>query len=258
MTTAAEDPVLVTERDHAEAARIATVAGELLVALRTRMVGEGAPAALLKHAGDRDAHDLIMHELAAAFPADAVLSEEGADRAERLTSPRTWIVDPLDGTREFSEHPRSDWAVHVALVVAERVVAGAVALPAMGLTLSTHRPPVLPPRREGPPRLIVSRSRPPAAAMIIAEALGAELLAMGSAGAKAMAVVLGEADIYAHSGGQYEWDSCAPVAVAAAAGLHVSRIDGSELRYNQADPYLPDLLICRPELAEEALRAVAG
>jgi 3'(2'), 5'-bisphosphate nucleotidase len=258
VTTAAEDPVLVTERDHAEAARIATVAGELLVALRTRMVGEGAPAALLKHAGDRDAHDLIMHELAAAFPADAVLSEEGADRAERLTSPRTWIVDPLDGTREFSEHPRSDWAVHVALVVAERVVAGAVALPAMGLTLSTHRPPVLPPRREGPPRLIVSRSRPPAAAMIIAEALGAELLAMGSAGAKAMAVVLGEADIYAHSGGQYEWDSCAPVAVAAAAGLHVSRIDGSELRYNQADPYLPDLLICRPELAEEALRAVAG
>ena len=94
--------------------------------------------------------------------------------------------------------------------------------------------------------------------MIVAEALGAELVAMGSAGAKAMAVVLGHADIYAHSGGQYEWDSCAPVAVAKAAGLHVSRIDGSELRYNQPDPYLPDLLICRPELAAEVLRALAG
>ncbi len=257
--TAADDPTaLVTERDHAEAARIATLAGELLVELRTRLVGEGAPVSMLKHAGDRGAHDRIMDELHRTFPGDAILSEEGADRAERLTSPRTWIVDPLDGTREFGEHPRTDWAVHVALVVAERVVAGAVALPAMRLTLSTGRPPVLPPRREGPPRLIVSRSRPPVAAMIVAEAMGAELLAMGSAGAKAMAVVLGEADIYAHSGGQYEWDSCAPAAVAMAAGLHVSRIDGSELRYNQPDPYLPDLLICRPELAEEALRALAG
>ncbi|CAB5023727.1 unannotated protein [freshwater metagenome] len=128
----------------------------------------------------------------------------------------------------------------------------------MGLTLSTYRPNSLTPPYVGPPRLIVSRSRPPVAAMIVAEAMGAQLIAMGSAGAKAMAVVLGHADIYAHSGGQYEWDSCAPVAVAAAAGLHVSRIDGSPLRYNQPDPYLPDLLICRPEMAAEALRALNG
>jgi 3'(2'), 5'-bisphosphate nucleotidase len=213
---------------------------------------------MLKHAGDRGAHDLIMAELAVSFPDDAVLSEEGVDRPERLRATRTWIVDPLDGTREFGEHPRPDWAVHVALVIDERPVAGAVALPAMGLTLSTHLAPSLQPSHDGPPRLIVSRSRPPVAAMIVAEAMGAQLIAMGSAGAKAMAVVLGQADIYAHSGGQYEWDSCAPVAVAAAAGLHVSRIDGSPLRYNQPDPYLPDLLICRPEMAAEALRALNG
>jgi 3'(2'), 5'-bisphosphate nucleotidase len=243
-------------RDHAEAARIATLAGETLVQIRERMVAEGTTSGMLKYAGDRTAHELIMRELAAAFPDDAVLSEEGADLDERLTAARTWIVDPLDGTREFSEPPRHDWAVHVALVVDQTPVAGAVALPALGRTLSTAEPPVVPPRRDGPPRLIVSRSRPPAAAMIVARELGAELLAMGSAGAKAMAVVLGEADIYAHSGGQYEWDSCAPVAVAAAAGLHVSRIDGSPLRYNQPDPYLPDLLICRPEYAEAVLQAL--
>jgi 3'(2'), 5'-bisphosphate nucleotidase len=243
-------------RDHAEAARIATLAGETLLRIRERMVTEGTTSGMLKYAGDRSAHELIVRELAATFPDDAVLSEEGADLEERLTATRTWIVDPLDGTREFSEPPRHDWAVHVALVVDEQPVAGAVALPALGCTLSTAEPPTVPPRRDGPPRLIVSRSRPPAAAMIVARALDAELLAMGSAGAKAMAVVLGEADIYAHSGGQYEWDSCAPVAVAAAAGLHVSRIDGSPLRYNQPDPYLPDLLICRPEYATPVLRAL--
>jgi 3'(2'), 5'-bisphosphate nucleotidase len=249
---------LVVERDHLEAARIAALAGRLLVELRARMQSEGAPSSLLKHAGDRGAHDLIMAELANSFPGDAVLSEEGADLAARLGAPRTWIVDPLDGTREFGEGDRSDWAVHVALVVDERAVAGAVCLPAVGITLSTHAPTAMTPARQGPPRLLVSRSRPPVAAMIVAEALGAELIAMGSAGAKAMAVVLGEADIYAHSGGQYEWDSCAPVAVAKAAGFHVSRIDGSELRYNQPDPYLPDLLICRPELASLALDALRG
>jgi 3'(2'), 5'-bisphosphate nucleotidase len=244
--------------DHAEAARIATRAGELLVDMRERMVAEGTTTGMLKYAGDRSAHEFIVGELAARFPADAVLSEEGLDHRERLGAARTWIVDPLDGTREFSEYPRSDWAVHVALVVDERPVAGAVALPALGRTLSTAEPPVLPPRRPGPPRLLVSRSRPPAAAMIVAQELDAELHALGSAGAKAMAVVLGDADIYAHSGGQYEWDSCAPVAVAAAAGLHVSRIDGSPLRYNQPDPYLPDLLICRPEFAEPVLAALRG
>jgi 3'(2'), 5'-bisphosphate nucleotidase len=244
--------------DHAEAARIATLAGRLLVDVRERMLSEGTTTGMLKYAGDRSAHDLIVRELEAHFPDDAVLSEEGADDPGRLTSTRTWIVDPLDGTREFGDPPRHDWAVHVALVIDHEPVAGAVALPALDRTLSTAEPPVVPPRREGPPRIIVSRSRPPAAATIVARALDADLLTLGSAGAKAMAVVLGEADIYAHSGGQYEWDSCAPVAVAAAAGLHVSRIDGSHLRYNQPDPYLPDLLICRPEFADAVLSALRG
>jgi 3'(2'), 5'-bisphosphate nucleotidase len=244
--------------DHRLAAQVATDAGELLVGLRARLVAEGVEAAELKDQGDRQAHELIVAALAPRVAAgDALLSEEGKDDQARLGAHRTWIVDPLDGTREFSEPPRSDWAVHVALVVDGRPVAGAVALPALGVTLSTDPPPSVPPAHDGPPRVIVSRSRPPKAATFLAERLGGVLVEMGSAGAKAMAVVRGEADVYAHSGGQYEWDSCAPVAVAAAAGLHTSRIDGSALRYNNADPYLPDLLICRAELADAALAALA-
>ena len=251
----ATDPYL---DDARLAHELADEAGRLLVALREEMVAQGAPRSMLKHEGDRQAHQLLVRRLHEARPADSVLSEEGADRRERLTAERVWIVDPLDGTNEFSEYPRRDWAVHVALVVDHRPVAGAVALPGLGLTLSTAEPPALAPAHDGPPRMIVSRSRPPVAAMVVAKAIGAELVALGSAGAKAMAVLLGEADIYAHSGGQYEWDSCAPAAVALAAGAHATRIDGSPLRYNQSDPYLPDLLICRPELAEEALRALRG
>jgi 3'(2'), 5'-bisphosphate nucleotidase len=243
--------------DHAEAARIATEAGSLLMALRDELTAARAHIGVLKREGDRQAHELIMHELARCRPGDAVLSEEGRDRPERLTAGRVWIIDPLDGTREYGEG-RQDWAVHVALVVDHQPVAGAVALPALGLTLSTADPPPLPERRTTTPRMIVSRSRPPVAAIVVAQALGAELIALGSAGAKTMAVVLGEADIYAHSGGQYEWDSCAPVAVARAARLHASRIDGSELAYNQADPYLPDLLVCHPDLAAAALGALRG
>jgi 3'(2'), 5'-bisphosphate nucleotidase len=244
--------------DHRLAAQVATDAGELLVGLRARLVAEGVEAAELKDQGDRQAHELIVAALAPRVAVgDGLLSEEGKDDQARLGARRTWIVDPLDGTREFSEPPRSDWAVHVALVVDGRPVAGAVALPALGLTLSTDPAPLAPPAHDGPPRVIVSRSRPPKAATFLAERLGGVLVEMGSAGAKAMAVVRGEADVYAHSGGQYEWDSCAPVAVAAAAGLHTSRIDGSALRYNNADPYLPDLLICRAELADAALAALA-
>jgi 3'(2'), 5'-bisphosphate nucleotidase len=194
-----------------------------------------------------------MAALAARFPGDAVLSEEGKDDLARVGHPRTWIVDPLDGTREFSEPPRDDWAVHVALVAGGVLVAGAVALPARGLTLSTAAPPPLPPVHHGRPRLLVSRTRPTEHAERLAKELNAELVPMGSAGAKAMAVVLGDGDIYAHSGGQYEWDSAAPVAVAAAAGLHTSRLDGAPLIYNQANPWLPDLLICRPEQAEAVI-----
>ncbi len=239
--------------DHALAHRLATEAGDLLVALREELTAAGTSPAELKAEGDRRSHVLLMEALAEAAPDDAVLSEEGKDDLARLDAARVWIVDPLDGTREFGEVPRTDWAVHVALVEHGTPIAGAVALPAQGVTLSTAEPPPLAPAVDGPPRLVVSRTRPPAAAQQLADALDGVLVAMGSAGAKAMAVVQGEVDIYAHSGGQYEWDSCAPVAVAQAAGLHASRLDGSPLRYNEADPYLPDLVICRPELADEVL-----
>ena len=191
--------------------------------------------------------------MAASHPDDAVLSEEGVDDAERLSARRVWIVDPLDGTREFGEEGRTDWAVHVALAIDHEIAAAAVALPARGLTLNASPPPTLAPPHDGPPRLVVSRTRPPAIAETLAERLGGELVALGSAGAKAMAVVLGDVDVYAHSGGQYEWDSAAPVGVAAAAGLHVSRLDGAPLQYNRPEPYLPDLLICRPELRDAVL-----
>jgi 3'(2'), 5'-bisphosphate nucleotidase len=190
-----------------------------------------------------------MKELQALVPDDGVLSEEGSDNPLRHRHERVWIVDPLDGTREFSEPPRSDWAVHVALAIGGEVVAGAVALPGSGMTFGTAEPPVVPTVAPRPPRILVSRTRPTEHARVVARHLDGELFPMGSAGAKAMAVVRGEADVYAHSGGQYEWDSAAPVAVAQAAGLHVSRLDGSPLRYNQPDPWLPDLLICRPEYA---------
>jgi 3'(2'), 5'-bisphosphate nucleotidase len=253
-------PEPATAADHELAADLATVAGRLLVELRDTLLGVGAHGKQLKDAGDRASHERLMEGLADRLAAgDAVLSEEGRDDAARLDAARVWIVDPLDGTREFGEPPRSDWAVHVALVHGPTgtPVAGAVALPALGITLSTATPPPPPPPMAGPPRVIVSRSRPPAAAVHLTERLNGVKVEMGSAGAKAMAVVRGEADVYAHSGGQYEWDSCAPVAVALAAGLHASRIDGSPLVYNQREPYLPDLLICRPELASEALAALA-
>jgi 3'(2'), 5'-bisphosphate nucleotidase len=239
--------------DHRDAATIATEAGELLVALRAAMHGAGADPTEVKAEGDRSSHEFIVAALASSHPDDAVLSEEGADDPVRLAASRVWIVDPLDGTREFSEKGRTDWAVHVALAIDGQVAAAAVALPAQGMTLRTSPPPTLAPAIAGPPRLVVSRTRPPAIAELLAERLGGELVAMGSAGAKAMAVVLGDADVYAHSGGQYEWDSAAPVGVAAAAGLHVSRLDGAALEYNRPEPYLPDLLICRPELRDQVL-----
>ncbi len=247
----------VDRDDHRLAAELATQAGRLLVELRRRLVDSGAPTLALRAEGDRRSHRFLADRLAAARPCDAVLSEEAYDDGTRLGADRVWIIDPLDGTREFSEPPRPDWAVHVALVASERPVAGAVALPAAGLTLSTLEPPEPLPVSGGRPRLVMSRARAPVPALLVAQALGADLLLMGSAGAKAMAVVRGRADIYLHSGGQKEWDSCAPVAVAEAAGCFTSRLDGSELRYNQPDVYLPDLLICRPELAGAVL-AVLG
>jgi 3'(2'), 5'-bisphosphate nucleotidase len=249
---------LITASEHSAAARIATAAGEALVALRRSIQSDGGNVQAVRAAADRGAHELIVQALAAAYPQDPILSEEGLDNRARLGSRRVWIVDPLDGTRECGEVERTDWAVHVALIVDGVPVAGAVALPARCLTLSTAPAPRLPSRVPRALRIVVSRSRPPAVALALAARLRAELVPMGSAGAKTMAVVLGEADLYVHAGGQFEWDSAAPVAVAAAAGLHVSRLDGAALRYNQADPWLPDQVICRQELAAEVLDALRG
>jgi 3'(2'), 5'-bisphosphate nucleotidase len=240
------------------AAQLAKSAGDRLLALRERV--HGAPPAELKERGDAEGQLALAEGLAAARPDDAVLSEEAADDPARLSASRVWIVDPLDGTREYSEG-RSDWAVHVALWQDGELAAGAVALPGLDVVLASAPAPVVPPRNpHAPLRMAVSRSRPPAVATRVAEALGAELLELGSAGFKVAAVIRGEVDLYVHGGGQYEWDSAAPVAVARAAGLHASRLDGSALRYNQPDPYLPDLVVCRAELADEllgVLRALA-
>jgi 3'(2'), 5'-bisphosphate nucleotidase len=245
-----------TPADHELAGRAATETGHLLVALRAELQAGGQRPGHTGDAGDRQAHLFLVDLLAREAPGDAVLSEEGRDDLRRLDHERVWIVDPVDGTREFSEAGRTDWAVHVALAIDGVAVAGAVALPARGLTLTTDPPPPPRPPDEDEIRILVSRTRPPHQAQLIQEALGGRLVPMGSAGAKAMAVVLGEADVYAHAGGQYEWDNAAPAAVAAAAGLHVSRLDGSPLRYNQPDPWLPDLLICRPDLADPVLKAL--
>jgi 3'(2'), 5'-bisphosphate nucleotidase len=239
--------------DHVLAEWLATVAGERLLEVRA----EGLEGRELKDAGDQAAHDLLMRLLATIRPEDSVLSEEGlerdVDKAKRLSAKRVWIVDPLDGTREFSEIPRDDWAVHVALWEDGDLVAGAVAQPALGETYSTAAPPVVPDRSSERPRIAVSRTRPPAFVEALAAELDAELVPMGSAGVKVVSVVRDITDAYVHAGGQYEWDNAAPVAVARSAGLFCSRIDGSELRYNQDDVSLPDLIVCRQELSEAIL-----
>ena len=235
------------------AAGIADTAGKLLLELRASGLFEGKA---LGKAGDGIANAFIMAALREHRPDDAILSEEEQDNQNRCAQSRAWIVDPLDGTREYAEG-RDDWAVHIALSVDCKPALGVVALPAQGKLLRSDAPPSAPhcPQRL---RLLVSRTRPPAEAERVAKALGAELVPMGSAGAKAMSVLLGHGDVYLHAGGQYEWDNCAPAAVALAAGLHAARLDGSPLAYNQRDPKLPDLLICRPEHAERVAKALAG
>src|SRR6478609_2847627 len=242
-------PAEAATDDHVLATWLATVAGERLLAVRE----SGLTGQELKDAGDSAAHALLAELLAQHRPADAVLSEEGKDDKRRLSASRVWIVDPLDGTREFSEPPRDDWAVHVALWQDGELTAGAVAQPALGETFDTGNPPVVPPRTSERTRIAVSRTRPPAFVQALAEEIDAELVPMGSAGVKVMSVVRDVTDAYVHAGGQYEWDNAAPVAVARAAGLFCSRVDGSELCYNQDDVSLPDLVVCRPELSTPIL-----
>ena len=250
----------VTPADHELARRLVTQAGILLLEIRTTMAEAGADPAEIKAEGDTRSNDFILAELDKVIDSsDGVLSEEARAThgdESRLSASRVWIIDPLDGTREFSEAPRLDWAVHVALCVDGVAECGAVALPAQGVTFSTaDEVGALAPIPDAP-RVVVSRTRPPAEAETVRAALGGELVEMGSAGAKTMAILTGEVDCYPHSGGQYEWDSAAPVAVARHYGLHATRLDGSPLVYNNADPYMPDLLVCRAELAEPTLAAL--
>jgi 3'(2'), 5'-bisphosphate nucleotidase len=263
--------------DAAFARWLADRAGQVLLQVRADLGYADGKA--LKAAGDKAAHDLLRAELARWRPADAVLSEEDdhsrlawqddrhdAVRPDRLDASRVWIIDPLDGTREFSEEGRTDWAVHVALWTADCsrphcLAAGAVAMPAQHRTFATDHPPAYPPlplaaATGGPIRIAASRTRPPAFVTALVADIGAELVPMGSAGVKIAAVINGDADAYVHAGGQYEWDSAAPVAVASATGLHASRIDGTALKYNQADPKLPDLVVCRKDLAPRLLAAL--
>ncbi len=254
-TTVTENNAALSDLDdHALARSLADSAGEVLLALRAERTDLAGAA--LKDEGDRRAQAHLAARLVEARPHDAVLSEEARDVGDRQSASRVWIIDPLDGTREFSEVPREDWAVHVALWESGDLVAGAVARPAMGSTFATDLPPALPARPEGPMRLAVSRTRPPAFVVALAERLGAVLVPMGSAGVKATAILDGSVDAYVHAGGQYEWDSAAPVVVARSAGLYTSRLDGSPLVYNREDPLLPDLVICRPELAAELLAQI--
>jgi 3'(2'), 5'-bisphosphate nucleotidase len=237
--------------EHKIAAELAREAGIGLMALRAHSAGGRA----LGREGDRFSHHLLTGRLDEVFPADRIRSEESDDEEELVTSAgRVWIIDPLDGTREYSEG-REDWAVHVALAVDGLPEVGAVALPALEVVLGTVDPPPLAPAA-AQPRIVVSRSRPPAFVSRIAEQLEAVVVPMGSAGAKIAAVIRGEAEIYLHAGGQYEWDSAAPVAVAMASGLHATRLDGSALRYSQPDPWLPDLMVCHPTLVDQVTDAV--
>jgi 3'(2'), 5'-bisphosphate nucleotidase len=255
--------------DDQLAADLAHRAGELLTRLRIPPAAGPVPdPAELRRQGDQQSHEFLMAELARLRPGDSVLSEEGVDDRARLSASRVWIVDPLDGTREFGEPGRTDWAVHVALWEKGELTAGAVALPAQGIVLATggmSTGVLLPgpgtsqtPAGEGTLRLVVSRTRASELVKQVAGKTGAELVPLGSAGAKAAEVILGRADGYLHSGGQYEWDSAAPVAVAVAAGLHASRIDGSPLAYNQESPSLPDILICRAGIAGMLLEAIGS
>ncbi|MFT4295303.1 MAG: 3'(2'),5'-bisphosphate nucleotidase CysQ [Micropruina sp.] len=248
---------MTSDLDFATA--LAQGAGEILLRLREQL-GDDIDGAT----GDAESNTYLLRELAAQRPDDAVLSEEAADDLRRLDADRVWIIDPLDGTREFTERTpeggwRPDFAVHVALWTrAAGLTAGVVGLPARNLVHRSDAAPVTFPDTAGRPlRVAVSRTRPPRLVTELGKHLDVELVPMGSAGVKVMSVVTGETDAYIHGGGQYEWDSAAPVAVALGAGLHASRLDGSPLVYNRENPWLPDLLVCHPSKAAELVALLA-
>lgn len=245
--------------DAALAADLAEDAGRLLLAVREEVGFDYPPA--LGDAGDVRANALILKRLRAERPGDAVLSEEAHDDLQRLHADRVWIIDPLDGTREFSTPYRDDWAVHVALWQRTggpdgTITDAAVALPALGEVHRSDTVTAPAAQRSGPIRITASSNRPPAVLYWLRDRLDIEFVRIGSAGAKAMSVVRGDVDAYIHAGGQWEWDSAAPAGVVQAAGLHATRLDGSPLRYNRPNPYLPDLLMSRPDVADVLLGVI--
>ena len=265
-------PAPARPEDAALAARLAAGAGGVLMALRDLAGTDGVPfdGKALGAAGDAASQAWLAAALAEHRPGDAVLSEEAEHDPARLAADRVWIIDPLDGTREFAEVEadgtrRTDFAVHVALWEAGAgLVAGAVALPARELVLDSAS--VTPVGHDAaravlagtrPLRLAASRTRPPAIVGRLAARANVELVPMGSNGVKVMAVIEGTVDAYVHAGGQFEWDSAAPVAVARAAGLVATRLDGSPLAYNQPDPWSPDLVVCHPALVAHVRRLLA-
>ena len=239
------------------ATELARETGARLVAHREQLVERGTTMWQLKDSGDMLGHHFIMDALGTLRPDDAVLSEEGHDDRKRLLADRVWIVDPLDGTNEYGEG-RADWAVHIALWNGGRLTDAAVSLPAIDEVFPTSPPCPLPDKEGRKPRLVTSRNRAPYAAILVAERMDCEAFRLGSAGAKTMSILMGEADIYVHDGGMHQWDSAAPAAVAMAAGLHASRIDGSPLEYNGHDTWLPDFFVCRPEYVDDILHAIWG
>ena len=250
------------EDDHLLAANLAESAGRMLVDCRSGAAGQLLGGSSLAHEGDQRAHLHLLTRLQEARPDDAVLSEEGADDAQRLDSSRLWVIDPLDGSRDYG-FGNDEWAVHVGLVEDGKIVAGAVALSALDLLFHTGE-------GEGPacavdennpnrrPVIVTARSRVNAEGMLLAHELGADVFACGSAGVKAMLVVNGTADAYVHASPLYEWDVCAPAAVAQSAGLHVSDAAGDPLVFNQARPVVNSFLVCRPELVDDILSALSS
>ena len=238
------------------AAALAHLAGATLLTTREELGAAGVTGKALGKAGDVAAQKVIAKALEGSRPGDAVLSEEAPDDPSRLSAERVWIVDPLDGTKHFAEG-KNEWAVHIALWEQGHLTVGAVALPTEGVVLRSDEVGAPSSTAGKPLRIAVSSSRTPPIAREAAQSLSATLVPMGSAGVKIASVIRGQNDAYIHAGGQYEWDSAAPIALARAAGLHTSRLDGSDLLYNRKDPYLPDLVVTRAEIADKVTAAIA-
>ncbi len=255
------------EIDRQLALDVSEKAAQNLLRIRREGFLKGESGRALSDVGDRISEEIIRSMIESERPDDAILSEEQmTEDQRRFYAERVWIIDPLDGSREFGTEANADWAIHVALWNRSqsdtngfhegKIALSVVTIPATGETYTSFWTQKRDYDIETPIRIVVSNTRAPEWLSDLGAYLNVTLLPRGSAGVKAMEVVAGRADAYVHSGGQYEWDSAAPVGVSLAAGLHASRLDGTPLRYNQPDPYLPDLVICKKTLAPLLLEAI--